>query len=193
MAGVRKTSPPVEISPPGTTTHWTTTVHTLYLNPTDFSAVVTVQYITQIPTHLGVNANGQTYGVADSIEGRPDLISALGIAPDGTQVVGYVLDSELNASSPDHPGLPSTHEEALRWQEETQEKYPRWVDHPRLHLRRHNPDRHLPGQRLSIGVTILTASINRGKVGARGAGGDSTSGNRNGRLLGVNRWRTLVR
>jgi len=100
------------------------TVHTLYLNPTDFSAVVTVQFITQIPTRLGINANGQTYGVAGSIEGSPDLVSVGGVAPDGTQVNGYVRDSELNASSPDHPGLPSSPDEALRWQEETQQKYP---------------------------------------------------------------------
>jgi len=99
-------------------------VTTLYLNPTDFSGIMTVQYITQVPTRLGINANGQTYGVEGSIEGRPDLVSVGGVAPDGTAITGYAFASELDGSSPDHPGLPSSPDEALRWQEETQEKYP---------------------------------------------------------------------
>ena len=99
-------------------------VTTLYLNPTGFSGVVTVQYITQVPTRLGVNGNGQTYGGMGSIEGEPDLVSVMGTAPDGTAIGGYAFASDLNASSPDHPGLPTSPEEALRWQEETQEKYP---------------------------------------------------------------------
>lgn len=99
-------------------------VTTLYLNPTGFSGVVTVQYITHVPTRLGVNGNGQTYGGMGSIEGEPDLVSVIGTAPDGTAIGGYAFASDLNASSPDHPGLPTSPEEALRWQEETQAKYP---------------------------------------------------------------------
>lgn len=99
-------------------------VRTLYLNPTSSSGIITVQYITQVPTRLEINANGQTYGAEGSIEGQPDLVSVIGAAPNGTQVDGYVFADQINASSPDHPGLPQSPEEALRWQEETQTKYP---------------------------------------------------------------------
>lgn len=99
-------------------------VDTLYLNPTDFSGIATVQYITQVPTRLGVNSSGQTYGVSGSIEGEPDLVSAIGTAPDGRTIEGYAFASELNGSSPDHPGMPTSPEEAVRWTEEIQQKYP---------------------------------------------------------------------
>ena len=106
------------------------TVHTLYLNPTGFTGIATVQYITQVPTHLGINAHGQTYGASGSIEGEPDLVSVIVTDPDGTQVPGYVLASDLYVSSPDHPGQPTNPDEALRWQKETQEKYPNGWDIP---------------------------------------------------------------
>ena len=99
-------------------------VDTLYLTPSDFTGIVTVQYVAHVPTRLGVNADGQTFGVMGSTEGEPDLVSVVGIAPDGTAVEGYALATQLNATSPDHEGLPSSPEEALQWQEETAEKYP---------------------------------------------------------------------
>lgn len=98
-------------------------VDTLYLSPSAFTGIVTVQYVTHVPTNLGVNASGQSYGISGSTQGEPDLVSVIGISPDGDTVEGYAFASELNATSPDHPGMPSSPEEALRWQEEAAEKY----------------------------------------------------------------------
>lgn len=99
-------------------------VDTLYLTPDAFRGIVTVQYVTHVPTTLGVNAHGQTYGVMGSLQGEPDLVSVTGAAPDGSPVEGYAFADELNATDPDHVGLPTSPEEALRWQRETAEKYP---------------------------------------------------------------------
>lgn len=99
-------------------------VDALYLNPSGFSAIVTIQFVTHVPTSLGVNANGQTFGVAGSTQGDPDLVSVIGTAPDGSVIEGYAFASELNATSPDHEGEPADPEEALRWQQEREEKYP---------------------------------------------------------------------
>ena len=49
---------------------------TLYFTPYNgFTAVVSIQYITQVPTHLGINANGETYGAEGGPDGTPDLVS----------------------------------------------------------------------------------------------------------------------
>ena len=99
-------------------------VDSLYLTPSGFAGIVTVQYVTHVPTRLGVNADGQTFGVTGSAQGEPDLVSVIGIAPDGSAVEGYALATQLNSGSPEHESLPSNPEEALERQEEIAEKYP---------------------------------------------------------------------
>jgi hypothetical protein len=99
-------------------------VDVLYLDPSAFTGIVTVQYVTHLPTELGVNANGQTYGVGDSPQGEPDLVSVVGIAGDGSPVDGYAFANELIATNPDYEGLPSDPEEAVRRQDEAAQKYP---------------------------------------------------------------------
>lgn len=100
------------------------TVKDLFLNPSGFRGIVTIQYVTHVPTSLGINANGQTFGVTGSEQGEPELISVIGTAPDGSDIEGYVFATELNATGPDHEGEPETPEEALLWQQERDEKYP---------------------------------------------------------------------
>jgi hypothetical protein len=92
--------------------------------PKDGEAVLTLQYLAQVPTSFGVNENGQTYGVDRGDQGTPDLVFVGGEAPDGSPVDGYARAVDLQAFSPDHPGLPSNPEEALRWQREREERYP---------------------------------------------------------------------
>lgn len=107
------------------------TVTTLFLTPTGFTGIVTVQFVTHVPTTPGVNENGETFGSggADSPDGT-DLVAVIGTAPDGTQVEGYARSSDLNAFGPDHPGQPQNPDEALRWQEERDAKYPNGWDIP---------------------------------------------------------------
>ena len=52
-------------------------VGTLYLTPAGgFTGTVTIQYVNYVPTLLGVNAHGQTYGVSGSgDQGEPDLVA----------------------------------------------------------------------------------------------------------------------
>jgi hypothetical protein len=106
--------------------------HTLYLTPAGgFTGTVTLQYVTHIPTRLGVNASGQTFGVEGGPAGTPDLISVTGRSPDGGEVSGYARSTDLLwASSPDHPGPPANPEQALQWQQERPEKYPNGWDIP---------------------------------------------------------------
>lgn len=99
-------------------------VTTLYLAPSGFSGIATVQFVTHVPTLLGINEDGETYGIWHSISGDADLVAVTGKAADGNFVSGYVYRSELEGFSPDHPGLPSNPEEAIRWQEERNQKYP---------------------------------------------------------------------
>ena len=107
------------------------TTDNLYFTPfSGFTGLALVQYITQIPTHLGVNENGETYGVEGGPDGTPDLISAWAIAPDGSRVEGYVRTVDLNASSPDHPGMPTSPAQAGEWQGETANNYPNGWDIP---------------------------------------------------------------
>lgn len=88
------------------------------------AATATVQYLAHVPTRLGVNAHGDTFGVEGGPDGRPDLIAVSGVADDGTLVEGYAWASDLDAFSPDHREQPSNPEEALEWQAERDEKYP---------------------------------------------------------------------
>ncbi|HWL01687.1 MAG TPA: hypothetical protein VNQ52_04860 [Microbacteriaceae bacterium] len=107
------------------------TTTTLYLTPSaGFTGTVTLQYVTHIPTKLGVNARGETFGAEGGPDGMPDLIAVVGEAPDGSLVTGYARASDLHTDSPDHPGMPSSPEEALQWQQERQEKYPNGWDIP---------------------------------------------------------------
>ncbi|GGM59957.1 hypothetical protein [Microbacterium saperdae] len=94
----------------------------------DGAVTATMQYLRQVPTHLAVNARGETYGVEGGPDGTPDLISVGGVAPDGSSVEGYARNTDLNAFSPDHTELPSNPAEALAWQEERAEKYPNGWD-----------------------------------------------------------------
>lgn len=89
-----------------------------------FTGIASIQYITQVPTHLGVNANGETYGVEGGPDGTPDLVAVWATAPDGTQLSAYARTSDLNAFSPDQPGQPSSPAQALEWQEERDRDYP---------------------------------------------------------------------
>ena len=52
-------------------------VDTLYLTPAGgFTGTVTIQYVNHVPTLLGVNPSGQTYGVSGSAaHGEPDLVA----------------------------------------------------------------------------------------------------------------------
>ncbi|WP_439565761.1 hypothetical protein [Microcella sp.] len=86
-------------------------------------ALLVVQYVNYVPTALGRNASGETYGVAwTGLE--PDLVAVDGIAPDGSSFVGYARATDLDAFGPDWPGQPSSPEEALEWQRERDERYP---------------------------------------------------------------------
>lgn len=104
---------------------------TLYLTPGPGTrALATIQYIRQVPTRLGVNDNGDTYGVADNPDGPPDLIAATGTAPDGQRIDGYIRQEDQDAFSPDSTAQPTTPAEALEQQEERDRKYPNGWDIP---------------------------------------------------------------
>lgn len=94
------------------------------------SATVTVQYLLHVPTHLGVNARGETYGVEGGPDGTPDLVRVEGTAPDGSPVEGYARSADLGAFSPEHPEQPSSPAEALEGQEERDARHPDGRDVP---------------------------------------------------------------
>ena len=104
---------------------------TLYFTPfSGFTGIATIQYITQVPTHLATNDSGDTYGNDGGPDGTPDLTIVWAEAPDGTYVEGYVRTDDLNAFSPDHPGQPTSPAQALEWQEERGNAYPNGWDLP---------------------------------------------------------------
>lgn len=106
-------------------------VDKLYFTASDgATASVSVQFINRVPTRLGVNARGQTYGVLDAPEGHPDLVWTAGRDSNGQDVSGYCLRADLDAFSPDHPGQPTSPAEAVRLQEERDRKYPNGWDIP---------------------------------------------------------------
>jgi len=84
---------------------------------TSSNATWTLQanYVSQVSTAWGVNANGQTYGVSNQ-KGTPDLISV--VIDDGTKY-GYVKESDLNCASGGDPTSPS---QALEWQKVSQNR-----------------------------------------------------------------------
>lgn len=85
----------------------------LYLDPTRFTGVVTIQYVTHIPTRYGVNSHGQTYG-SFAVEGEDPDLGAV-VATNGRE--GFVLTSAYKDAI-GLTDLPSSPEEALREQEE---------------------------------------------------------------------------
>lgn len=98
---------------------------TLYVAPSDgMRATLTTQYLAEVPTRLGVNENGQTYGIDGGPQGTPDLILVGGTNPDGEPVSGYARATDLDAFSPDHAGQPANPDQAVRWQAERDTKYP---------------------------------------------------------------------
>lgn len=90
----------------------------------DVSVAVTLQYVTYVPTALGVNEHGQTFGVQTEHGPVPDLVAVIGVDPDGDAVQGYVPAAAFTDFGPDWPGQPSTPDEALAWQEERDAAYP---------------------------------------------------------------------
>ncbi len=87
-------------------------------------ALLVVQYVNYVPTALGRNASGETYGVAWTGLQEPDLVAVAGFAPDGSTIVAYARATDLNAFGPDWPGQPTSPEQALEWQRERDERYP---------------------------------------------------------------------
>lgn len=80
-------------------------VRALLLKASDgLEATVTLQFVNHIPTHLGVNPNGETYGLGGGPDGAPDLLYLRGVSPDGTPIYGYArmteLTAELNTPAP---------------------------------------------------------------------------------------------
>lgn len=67
-------------------------VDTLYVTPAGgFTGTVTIQYVNYVPTRLGVNAHGQTYGVSGSAhQGEPDLVAVT--ATNGKDGYAYATD-----------------------------------------------------------------------------------------------------
>lgn len=86
-------------------------------------ALLAVQYVNYVPTALGRNASGETYG-SGGTGLEPDLVAVDGIAPDGSSFVGYARATDLDAFGPDWPGEPSSPEQALEWQRERDQRYP---------------------------------------------------------------------
>lgn len=81
-------------------------------------------------TAWGVNDSGESYGVSKEGLGAPDLTAATGQDSKGNLTGGYIRMSDLNAFGPDWPDQPSNPEEAIRWQEERDQKYPNGWDIP---------------------------------------------------------------
>jgi hypothetical protein len=103
----------------------------LSLRPADgFMGTVSLQYLTYVPTHLGVNARGETYGASGGPDGEPDLVAVIGRGPDGSEVQGYARATDLDAFSPDHPAQPANPDEALELQEQRDSDYPGGWDIP---------------------------------------------------------------
>lgn len=94
------------------------------------TATAVVQYVNYVPTRLGVNAEGNTFGVDGGPDGAPDLVRVSGTGANGEQIEGYAWASDIAAFSPDHVAQPSDPEEALLWQAERDEKYPGGWDIP---------------------------------------------------------------
>jgi hypothetical protein len=74
---------------------------TLYTNAdARVKSLLSIQFIAQIPTAWGVNAQGETYGVPKAGVGEPDLILASGEDAFGQPVDGYVRAEDLQGEAP---------------------------------------------------------------------------------------------
>ena len=91
---------------------------------------MSVQFVNQVPTRFGVNANGRTYGAITDTQGQPDLVWMSGTDNTGQSIVGYGRSADLDAFSPDHPGQPTSPAEAVRLQSERDQKYSNGWDFP---------------------------------------------------------------
>lgn len=89
-------------------------VDTLYLDPTGFTGVATIQYVTHVPTLFGINANGQTYGASGTSQGEPDLIAVQATNDELGYVSREEFDEATGANAAEHFTSP---EDALEWQE----------------------------------------------------------------------------
>lgn len=106
-------------------------VEKLYFTTSGTSrAAVSVQFLNQVPTRLGVNAKGQTYGAMNAPQGQPDLVWISGTDANGQDIIGYGRSVDLAAFSPDHPAQPTSPAEAVRLQAERDQKYPHGWDIP---------------------------------------------------------------
>lgn len=108
----------------------TPTGRTLYLRAAGMQGIATLQWTVQVPTQLGVNARGETYGVASAATGAPDLVQVVAFLPDGSIGEGYARAADLDSFSPDHPGQPGTPDEALAWQSDRDKAFPHGWDIP---------------------------------------------------------------
>ncbi len=88
-------------------------VDILYLRPAGgFTGTVTIQYVNYVPTLLGVNPHGQTYGVSGSADqGEPDLVAVT--ATNGKD--GYAYATDLQGGP-----MPTSPADALAQQEANQ-------------------------------------------------------------------------
>jgi hypothetical protein len=104
--------------PGGSPTTWydfplDSSVTTLYVSSAG-SGVLTIQYLEQVPTEFGVNANGQSYGITGDPRGEPDLIAV--VATNGRQ--GYVYRAELEeADGTSAVRQFDSPDDAVAWQE----------------------------------------------------------------------------
>ena len=90
-------------------------IDTLYLNPAGgFTGTVTIQYVNHVPTRLGMNAHGLTFGVTGSDQGEPDLIAVA--ATNGKS--GYVNAKDLaDADGTTAQKSFTSPADALQWQD----------------------------------------------------------------------------
>ena len=87
-------------------------------------AIVTLQFLNYIETDLGVNANGETFGVERDGRPLPDLVAVSTTDASGEELTAYAHRRDLEAFGPDWPRLPNNPTEATQWQAERDERYP---------------------------------------------------------------------
>lgn len=89
-------------------------VTTLYLEPSGFEWLVTIQYVIHVPTEFGVNAEGDSYGISGDERGEPTLIAA--VTTNGKE--GYVYRQDLeDADGTTAMKSFKSPDDALAWQE----------------------------------------------------------------------------
>ncbi|WP_269303263.1 hypothetical protein [Aeromicrobium sp. HA] len=99
------------------------------VRPADgFVGTIAIQYVRQTPTQLGINENGQTFGVGRSLHEVPDLVYRGDYRFEGERVLGYARVTDLRAFSPDDPFGPTDPAELERAQRERERRYPNGWD-----------------------------------------------------------------